>query len=118
MRLAGLSGHETGAGAVDEHDPFSVRCHHHLLSPCATADSVMVIAPAFIKVRVNRCSAIPTPLCEGNTHRSIPPLRGRAIAFDRSADIPSPHRGEEERHVVAKCDSPASRGRGLKLLHD
>src|SRR5258708_13238455 len=90
-----------------------------------------------------------------------PPPSSRAIAFDRSADIPSPHRGEggtrtegvggsggradfalfpeanaaaeapphlpiadalgpflsprgeEERHVVAQCDSPAPCGGGM-----
>src|SRR5260370_39520923 len=34
----------------------------------------------------------------------------RAIAFGRGADIPSPHRGEGERHVVAKRDSPGPEG--------
>src|SRR5260370_25329316 len=73
MRLTGLSGHETGAGAVDEHDPFSVRCHHHLLSPCATADSVMVIAPAFIKVRGESWLCHPHSIAR-REHASFDPL--------------------------------------------
>src|SRR5258708_38761991 len=95
MRLAGLSGHETGAGAVDEHDPFSVRCHHHLLSPCATADSVMVIAPAFITVRRQSwlCHPHSIPRTEHASFDPLPPCGQAQLHLTEASTLPRPNEG-------------------------